>query len=127
LKNCGGHKNQHPPKHPYQLWDQTGVLSMETGHEVDHSPPSNSKVKNSMNRGNFNVILHNTHTTSCPHIAVAHTQSVAAPVHRKFVYILAIKSQASESYFNRALNEQNNTDLLSMPYKYSNDFGFHVV
>lgn len=43
------------------------------------------------------------------------------------MYIAAIKSQASESYFNRALHEQNNTHLLSMPYKYNNDIDFHVV
>jgi len=24
MKSCGGHKNQHPPKHPYQLWGPTG-------------------------------------------------------------------------------------------------------
>jgi len=102
---------------------------METrqpGHEADHSPPSSAKVKNSMNRDNLIVTLHNTHTTSCLHITVAHT-CVAAPVRRKLVYIVAIKSQASESYFNRALHEQNNTQLLSMPYKCNNDFGFHVV
>jgi hypothetical protein len=103
---------------------------METrqpGHEADHSPPSSAKVKNSMNRDNFIITLHNTHTTSCLHIAAAHTQSAAAPVGRKFVYIVVINSQASESYFNRVLHEHNNTHLLSMPYKYNNDFGFHVV
>lgn len=105
-------------------------LSMETrqpGQEANHSPPSSAKFKNSMNTDNFIVTLHNKHTTSCLHIAVAHTWSVAAPVRRKLVYIVAIKSQASQSYFNRALHEQNNTHLLSMPYKYNNDFGFYVI
>jgi len=103
---------------------------METrqpGHEADHSPPSSATVKNSMNRDNFIITLHNTHTTSCLHIAAAYTQSAAASVHRKFVYIVVIKSQASESYFNRALHKHNNTHLLSMPYKYNNDFSSHVV
>jgi hypothetical protein len=105
-------------------------LSMETrqpGHEADHSPPSSAKVKNSINRDNFTVTLHNTHTTSCVHITVAHTRSVAAPERRKLVYIVAVKSQALEIYFNRALHEQNNTHFLSMPYIYNYDFGFHVV
>ena len=103
---------------------------METkqpGHEADNSPPSSAKVKKSMNRDNFIVTLHNTHTTSCLHIAVAHTRSVADPVGRKLVYVVAIKSQASESYFNKALYEKNNTHHLSTPYKYNYGFGFHVV
>jgi hypothetical protein len=105
---------------------QLDDLSMETrqpGHEADHSPLSSAKVKNSMNRDNFIV----THTTSCLHIAVAHTWSAAAPVCRKLIYIVAITRQASESYFNGALHEQNNTPPLSMPYKYNNDFGFYAV
>jgi hypothetical protein len=93
---------------------------METtqpGHEADHSPPSSAKVKNSMNMDNFIVTLYKTHTKSCLHITVARTRSAAAPVHRKLVYIVVTKSQASESYFNRALHEQNNAYLLSISYK----------
>ena len=129
VKNCGDTRINILQSTHTSSGAQMEDLSMETRqprHEADQSPPSSAKVKKSMNRDNFIVTLHNKHT-SCLHIAVAHTRSVAAPVRRKLVHIVAIKSQAWESYFNRALHEQNNTHLLSMPYKYNYYFSFRVV
>jgi hypothetical protein len=83
-------------------------------------------VKNGMHRDSFIFTLHNTHIVSFFHMVVAHTQHIAAPVHRKLVCIVTVKIEASESYFNRTLYERNNTHLLSMQYKYNHDFGFHV-
>jgi hypothetical protein len=101
----------------------------QPGREADHSPPSSANIKNGMHRDNFIFTLHNTISIFFFfffHIVAAHTQSVAAPVGRKLVFIVTLKIQASEPYFNKTLGERNNTDLLSMQYKHNHDFGFHV-
>ena len=63
MRNCGGHKIQHPPKNPYQIWGPNGgSLNGDKAARAWSWPltPSSAKVKNSINRDYF-IFTQHTH------------------------------------------------------------------